>query len=204
MLNAVSGVDHLERPAYRTELDLLQQNLGPLANGARQMLVVLQLLVRTVGIVVILALVFPPLGLLPLLAIAPLAGERASVRLRQGVDERLAADRRLADQLFELATSAGPAKELRVFGVTGALRERHQQRASVITERHGGRPSAAALYGALRLARVRGRVRRRYRRSRDSRRARPRQRRAGGARRDADPAQPSFRSARPRHRSERC
>jgi hypothetical protein len=47
-VNAVTGVDHLERPAYRTELDLLQQNLRPLGNGARQMLVVVQVLVRTV------------------------------------------------------------------------------------------------------------------------------------------------------------
>ena len=32
-INAVSGVDHLERPAYLTELDLLQQNLRLLGNG---------------------------------------------------------------------------------------------------------------------------------------------------------------------------
>ena len=124
-LNAVSGVDHLERPAYLTELDLLQQNLRLLGNGPRQILLVLQVLVRTVGIVVILAVIYPPLALLPLSAVFPVAGERLSVWLRQRSDERLAPDRRLANQLFELATSAGPAKELRVFGVTGPLRDRH-------------------------------------------------------------------------------
>jgi ATP-binding cassette, subfamily B, bacterial len=125
-LNAVSGVDHLERPVYLTELDLLQQNLRSLGNGPRQILLVIQVLVRIVGIVVILAVIFPPLAVLPLCAIAPVAGERLSVWLRQRSDERLAPDRRLADDLFSLATSAGPAKELRVFGATGPLRDRHR------------------------------------------------------------------------------
>jgi ATP-binding cassette subfamily B protein len=126
-LHAVSGVDHLERPAYLTELDLLQQNLRLLGNAPRQILLVIQVLVRTLGIVVILAVIFPPLGLLPLSALFPVAGERLSVWLRQRSDERLAADRRLANELFELATSAGPAKELRVFGVAGPLRDRHRE-----------------------------------------------------------------------------
>ena len=143
-LNSIAGVDHLERPAYRTELDLLQQNLRPLGNGARQMLVVVQILVRTVAIVVILALLFPPLAVLPLFAIGPLAGEHVSVWLRQRADERLAPDRRLANELFELATSPGPANELRVFGVTGALRDRHRSLARAVND---GTRRAAVLGG---------------------------------------------------------
>ena len=126
-LHAVSGVDHLERPAYLTELDLLQQNLRLLGNAPRQILLVIQVLVRTLGIVVILAVIYPLLGVLPLAALLPVTGERVSVWLRQRSDERLAADRRLANELFELATSAGPAKELRVFGVSGPLRDRHRE-----------------------------------------------------------------------------
>jgi ATP-binding cassette, subfamily B, bacterial len=144
-LHAVSGVDHLERPAYLTELDLLKQNIRLLGNGPRQILLVIQVLVRTIGIVVILAVIFPPLGLLPLSALFPVAGERVSVWLRQRSDERLAADRRLANQLFELATSAGPAKELRVFGVTGPLRDRHR----ALAERVFSGTARAALLGGL-------------------------------------------------------
>jgi ATP-binding cassette, subfamily B, bacterial len=145
-LNAVSGVDHLERPAYLTELELLQQNLRLLGNGPRQILLVLQVLVRTVGIVVILAVIYPPLALLPLSAVFPVAGERLSVWLRQRSDERLAPDRRLANQLFELATSAGPAKELRVFGVTEPLRDRHQALARRV---YSGTARAAVTGGLL-------------------------------------------------------
>ncbi len=144
-LNAVSGVDHLERPAYLTELELLQQNLRLLGNGPRQILLVIQILVRTAGIVVILAVIFPPLALLPLSAVFPVAGERLSVLLRQRSDERLAASRRLANELFELATSAGPAKELRVFGVTGPLRDRHR----ALADRVFSGTARAALLGGL-------------------------------------------------------
>jgi ATP-binding cassette, subfamily B, bacterial len=145
-INAIGGVDHLERPSYLTELDLLQQNLRLLGNGPRQLLLVVQVLVRTVGIVVILAVIFPPLAVLPLCAIAPVAGERLSVRLRQRADERLAPDRRLADELFSLATSAGPAKELRVFGAAGPLRARHRALARQV---NAGTSRAAALGGAF-------------------------------------------------------
>jgi ATP-binding cassette subfamily B protein len=145
-LNGVATIDHLERPAYRTELDLLQQNLGSVAYGPRQLLVVAQVLARTIGIVVILALIYPPLALLPLCGIAPVLGERVSVWLRQRTDERLAPDRRLADELFELATSAGPAKELRVFGAAGPMRDRHQALAAAVS---AGTTRAALAGGAL-------------------------------------------------------
>jgi ATP-binding cassette subfamily B protein len=104
------------------------------------------MLVRTAGIVVILALIFPPLALLPLCAAAPVAGERASVWLRQRADERLAPERRLATELFELATSAGPAKELRVFGVLAPLADRHRALARAVDK---ATTRASVLGGAL-------------------------------------------------------
>jgi ATP-binding cassette subfamily B protein len=145
LANAVRRIEHLERPAYRTELDMLAQNLRPLAAGARQMLVVLQILVRTIGLVVILAVIYPPLGILPLFGIAPVLGERFSVRLRQRADELLAPDRRLADALFELGTSASAAKELRVFGATEPLRARHQ----LLSTRINAGTARAAVLGGL-------------------------------------------------------
>ncbi len=144
-INAVSSVDHLERPAYLTELDLLRQNLSTLAHGPRQILLVVQVLVRTVGIVVILALIFPPLAMLPLCAVAPVAGERLSVWLRQRSDERLAPDRRLAGDLFSLVTSAGPAKELRVFGAADPLRDRHR----ALARKADAATARAAVLGGL-------------------------------------------------------
>jgi len=146
-LNAVSGIDHLERPEYRTELDILQENLGLLGAGARQMLVGLQVLVRTLGIVVVLAVIYPPLGLLPLVAAAPVIGERASVAIRQRAEERLADRRRLANELFSLATSSDSAKELRVFGASAPLRARHDALASELTSELGRVTLRGTFYG---------------------------------------------------------
>jgi ATP-binding cassette subfamily B protein len=146
-LHAVSGIDHLERPEYRTELDILQENLGLLGGGARQMLVVAQVLLRTLVIIVILALIYTPLALLPLVAIAPVIGERLSVDLRQRIEERVAPKRRLADELFELASSSGPAKELRVFGAVAPLRQLHAELAAEITSEVNRATVRGTLYG---------------------------------------------------------
>ena len=147
IVHTVSCIDHLERPAYRTELDLLQENVGMLGGGARQMLVVLQVLVRTIGIVVILAVIYPPLALLPLVAVAPVLGERLSVALRQRTEEIVAPKRRLADELFELASSSGPAKELRVFGAVAPLCARHAELAVEITRDINAATLRGTLYG---------------------------------------------------------
>lgn len=148
-LHAIGGIDHLERPSYRTELDILQENLQLLGNGARQMLVIMAVLVRTVGAVVILGVIYLPLGLLPLVAIAPILGERYSVAIRQAAEERLADRRRLANELFELATSAGPAKELRVFGAAQPLRARHAELANELTRELNGVTLRGSLSGIV-------------------------------------------------------
>lgn len=149
LVNEVATIDHLERPAYLTELDLLRQNTNLLAAGARQMLVLAQVLARTIGIVIILALIYPWLALLPLCGIAPVLGERLSVRLRQRVDERLAPDRRLADELFELATSASSAKELRVFGSASPLRARHGSLARTVNSGTARAAVVGGVFGAV-------------------------------------------------------
>jgi ATP-binding cassette, subfamily B, bacterial len=148
-LHAISGIDHLERPSYRTELDILQENLQLLGNGARQMLVVLAVLVRTLGIVVILAVIYPPLVLLPVVAIAPVLGERYSVSIRQQAEERMADRRRLANEFFELATSAGAAKELRVFGAVEPLSTRHAELAAEMTHELNRATLRGSLSGIL-------------------------------------------------------
>jgi ATP-binding cassette subfamily B protein len=145
LVNGLTGIEHFERPEYLLELELLDQDRRLLANGPRQGLLVLQVLVRTVGVIVILATIYPPLGALPLLALAPFVGERASVRLRQRTDEKLVEQRRLADELFSLAATAGPAKEIRVFGLGPRLCALHAE----LGEHISRRTTRAAFLGAL-------------------------------------------------------
>lgn len=125
LVNEVAGVGHLEHPEYLTELDLLDENRPLLAQGPRQMIMVLSMAVRLIGVVVLLGIIWWPLALLPLVTVLPVASERLSVRVRQRSDERVAEERRLANDLFDIAASAAPAKELRVFGLGGELSRRH-------------------------------------------------------------------------------
>jgi ATP-binding cassette subfamily B protein len=134
LVNQVSELEHLERPAYLLELDLLDDNRNLLANGSRQAVAVLAVAVQTAGIVVLLATVWWPLALLPLISVLPTAGERWSVRIRQGAEERVAEERRLANELFAIAAGAEPAKELRAYGLGPELARRHREAGSQVSK----------------------------------------------------------------------
>src|SRR5687767_5511193 len=70
-VTAVASVEHLERPDYLQQLDLVDQNRHLLREAPRQTLTALSSLVRGVAIVVLLATVHPSLALLPVAALAP-------------------------------------------------------------------------------------------------------------------------------------
>jgi len=127
LVNGVAGLEHFERPVYLKELDLLDENSKLLANGPRQAILVLSAAVQMGGIVVLLGTVWWPLVFLPVISVVPTIGERLSVRYRQRTEERLAEDRRLANELFDIAAGAEPAKELRVYGLTPELARRHHE-----------------------------------------------------------------------------
>ena len=71
---------------------------------------------RAIGMVVLLALIYLPVLLVPLLALAPAFANRRASRVQRRADESLAEDRRMLDELFTLATSAASARELRTTG----------------------------------------------------------------------------------------
>ena len=127
LVNKVAGTEHLEHPGYLTELDLLDENRPLLANGPRQVIMVLSVAIRILGVVVLLGTIWWPLCLLPLVTVLPVAAERLSVRNRQRSDEAVAEERRLANELFDIAATAAPAKELRVFGLGPELARRHRE-----------------------------------------------------------------------------
>jgi ATP-binding cassette subfamily B protein len=123
--NGSAGIEHYERPEYADRLVVLQQELSQIQNAIFTVLALASLGVAIVITGVLLALASPLLLLLPLAAIPPLVtGRAAQVGLDRARDET-AEDRRLGLHLFRLATSAGPAKELRVFRLQGELRARH-------------------------------------------------------------------------------
>ncbi|HEY1774771.1 MAG TPA: ABC transporter ATP-binding protein [Solirubrobacteraceae bacterium] len=125
-------LEHLERPELLRRIEQLTSNRRTLAGSPGQLFRLLGQALRAIGIVVLLATVYLPLLVIPLLALAPALADRRAARVQQRSDDDLAEKRRLLTDLFTLATTASSARELRTYGVTEPLARRHAELADVI------------------------------------------------------------------------
>jgi len=132
---AAPFLEHFERHDYLTEIDALRERRRNLAGAPAQTLGMLKSAVQFVGVAVLLALVWPPLIVVPLLAIAPAVADRKAAKVEKRSDDDLADPRRLLGDLFSLASTAGPARELRTFGVTEGLLARHKRLGDEVNRR---------------------------------------------------------------------
>ncbi len=138
-------LEHFERPDLLARVEQLTSDRRTLAGAARQLMGLFGQLVRVIGIVVLLATDYLPILVVPLPAGAPAISDSLASRLQQRADNAIAEDRRLLAALFSIATSADSARELRTYGLTEALIERHAE----LTERVRRRSVRAALLSAL-------------------------------------------------------
>jgi ATP-binding cassette subfamily B protein len=130
-----AGIEHQERAEFADRLTVLQQEIQQIQNGIYAALTLSGLVVAISLTGLLLAMVNPVLLLLPLVAVPPLmAGRRAQLILDRSREEA-AADTRLAMHFLRLATSAGPAKELRVFGLQGEILARYRELWEGVTRR---------------------------------------------------------------------
>jgi ATP-binding cassette subfamily B protein len=141
-------LEHFERPEYLTEIDTLRERRRTLAGAPAQTLGMIRSGIQFVGAAILLALVWPPLIVVPLLAIAPALADRKAARVEKRSDDELADPRRLLDDLFSLASSAGPARELRTFGVTDGLLARHARLGDEVNAKALRAAHVAALWEA--------------------------------------------------------
>jgi ATP-binding cassette, subfamily B, bacterial len=138
-------LEHFESPELLNRVDRLTSGRRTLAGAPRQLIGLFGQALRAVGIVVLLATVYLPVLLVPLLAVAPALADRRAGRVQSDADQAITEDRRLLDQLFWLATTASSARELRTYGITGPLAERHRE----LSERVRRRAVRAAFVSAL-------------------------------------------------------
>ncbi len=75
---------------------------------------------------VLMASVVPVLAALPLFAVPTVLATQAADKKRGRATGRTTPRTRLADHLFTLATTAGPGREIRLFGLAGELQRRHR------------------------------------------------------------------------------
>jgi ATP-binding cassette subfamily B protein len=127
LVNGSPGIEHQERADYSDRLTILREEMFQLQASLEALLTSFGLAVAMIETGILLALVNPILLLMPLLSVPPLlTGRWAQNRLDRARDES-AGDIRLSRHLFRQATSAGPAKELRLFGLQDELRRRHME-----------------------------------------------------------------------------
>jgi ATP-binding cassette subfamily B protein len=132
---AAPFLEHFERPDYLAEIDALRERRRGLAGAPAQTLGMVKSAIQFVGVAVLLALVWPPLIVVPLLAVAPAVADRKAAKIEKRSDDDLADPRRLLDDLFSLASTAAPARELRTFGVTEGLLARHKRLGDQVNRR---------------------------------------------------------------------
>jgi ATP-binding cassette subfamily B protein len=126
LANGSARIEHHERPDYADKVAVLRQELNHFGWGIYALLSLLALGVAMVITAVLLAILNPVLLLLPLVAVPPLLmGRRAEATLDRARDAA-ATSTRAARHMFSLATSAGPAKELRLFRLQDEVRRRHR------------------------------------------------------------------------------
>jgi ATP-binding cassette subfamily B protein len=137
-------LEHFERSDLLARLEQLTQNRRTLAGAPRQLFGLFGQLLRALGIVVLLATIYLPVLVIPVLALAPALSDRWAARVQQRAEDSLAEDRRLLGALFSLATSPDSAREVRTYGIADALTRRHAE----LTERVRRRAVRAALLSA--------------------------------------------------------
>ena len=110
LINRAPGVSHLERPEYAREIELLSEQRQLLAGGPNLVATLSTEVLRTLVMLAVLATVAPVLMVVPLLSLAPFGCDVLSTRYRGRVDDSLALDIRLANRLFTMTATAGPAR----------------------------------------------------------------------------------------------
>jgi len=129
-----AGLEHLENPEYANRLELARSEGGDLFLGMLFLASLAGLVLQLLVTMVLLATVRPVLLLLPVFAIPAMIAGRWAQAYVDGAKARTAETARLSRHLLQLLTQAGPAKEIRVFGLGDELRRRQRAAWDASTE----------------------------------------------------------------------
>jgi ATP-binding cassette subfamily B protein len=124
---AVPTLEHHERADYLDEIEILRTQRDQLSSSVQAVVMNIGMFCRVAGVVGVLATLHPALALLPLFGIPSLFTAGTAEQRRQRAMERCAEPLRVTRHLLETATTAGPAKEIRLFGLGPTLRARHAE-----------------------------------------------------------------------------
>ena len=114
---SVTTIAHHERPEYLDRLAVLRDQTFVLDHLYLSVFSTLGWILRLGVTVVLLAAIDPLLVLLVVLALPTVISSSWRPAVERTVQERVAESQRLATHLFQVATTAAPAKEVRVTGI---------------------------------------------------------------------------------------
>ena len=113
----VGTVEHHERPDYLDRLAVLRDQVFTLDHMYMSLFGTCGWILRLAVMLVLLASVHPALMLLAAFALPTVAASSWRPGVERAVEQASAQAQRLARHLFDLATTAGPGKEVRVAGI---------------------------------------------------------------------------------------
>ena len=111
---SVTSIEHHERPEYLDRLQLLREQAFLLNHIYRAAMDTVGSIARLAIAVALLVSIHPVLALLAVFAAPTVVVSSWRAGVERAVQERASPQRRLARHLFDLGTTAGPGKEIRV------------------------------------------------------------------------------------------
>jgi ATP-binding cassette, subfamily B, bacterial len=126
LVGGSAGLEHHERADYADEISLVRKEIWQYSDALVGLMALLSLAVSIAFTAVLLASVSAWLLLLPVVALVPMFTTHRAQQIQNRARERSATVSRQARNLFELGTSAAPAKEIRVFRLEDEFRRRHR------------------------------------------------------------------------------
>jgi ATP-binding cassette subfamily B protein len=127
LIGGAPGLAHYEHPEYLNQVQRIREEHGRLPGMVNATAGLLRVGVNLILTAILLAQVHPLLLALPVLAVLSFWLGRLSRDLKVAAQESTSEPERLRRHLFELATSPGYAGELRVYGLTVPLGDRHHR-----------------------------------------------------------------------------
>jgi ATP-binding cassette, subfamily B, bacterial len=128
----IPTIEHLERPDYLRQMDLVRQDVGTLAELFSALVQHASRIGRLALSVALLGTIHPVLCLLPLFGIPSLVATSRAQSIRRRLDEATAEHRRLEAHLQNTAWAESSGKEVRVFGLAGELLLRHERNRATV------------------------------------------------------------------------
>jgi ATP-binding cassette, subfamily B, bacterial len=122
----ITTIAHQERPEYLDRLSVLREQIFTLDHMYMSVFATAGWILRLVVTIAILATVNPLLVLLVVFAVPTVGVSSWRPAVERSAQEKGAQADRLARHLFTLNTTASPAKELRVLGITSSLADRRR------------------------------------------------------------------------------